>query len=390
MWREGESIDVKRIRLDDYSWDDVERTKRFIAALFAGEAPDRPGAIVHPTAGSELPSEPPVSLSGHERDVWLATEAIRRRPLGMDDFVPAINTGAGTCAMATAFGAEETLVSNLYWVKPCITSADQIDRLRKPRVTDGRLGQIIEQTRAYAACADERLSIRIMDFQSPFTTVEQLLGSEWFFTIVYDDPGRLHSLMDVVTDFAIDFFRAQLAVAGPNACPGSWPVIWFPPCAGIQMSDDNLVNVSPEVYEEFVVPYNNRIAEAFGGLFLHSCTITDRHVAVLHKLKGLTGLNCDISTSVSVEVLLREFGDEQVVAPHAYINTNTRFSGSEAFLRAVLAPWRPGKRLFIYPCTVMYLPDENREIPFDGPTACAMLGQLPAWARDRGNCSRHR
>ena len=117
--------------------------------------------------------------------------------------------------------------------------------------------------------------------------VEQMLGSSAFF------------LMDVVTDFAIDFFAAQIEAAGPNCCPGIWPSFWFPRRAGIQMSDDNLVNVSPEVYAEFVVPYNNRVSEAFGGIFLHSCTIKEACLPVLHDLTGLTGINCDISTSVS-------------------------------------------------------------------------------------------
>ena len=375
---------MKRFRLNDYPWDEVERTKRFISGLFAGPAPDRPASIVHPALDAEAHLEPPTGLSEYERAVWQQTQGFRRRPLGGDDYVPSIGTGAGTCAMATAFGAEETLTSNVYWVKPCIATGEQIDGLRKPRVTDGKLGRVLEQTRAYAACADERLPIRVMDFQSPFTTVEQLLGSEWFFTIPYDDPRRLHAIMDVVTDYAIEFFQAQLAAAGPNACPGIWPGIWFPRCAGIQMSDDNLVNVSPEIYEEFVVPYNNRIADAFGGLFLHSCTITANHVAVLHKLKRLTGLNCDISTSVPVEVLLREFGDDSVVAPHAYINTNTNFPDYGAFMHAVLDPWKNGKRLFVYPCTVMYLPGQSREIRFDEAAARAVLDSIPSWRRDRG------
>jgi hypothetical protein len=222
-----------------------------------------------------------------------------------------------------------------------------------------------------------------MDFQSPFTTVEQLLGSDRFFTIPYDDPARLKALMDVVTDFAIDFFSAQLKAAGPSACHGVWPPIWFPPSAGIQMSDDNLVNVSPETYEEFVVPYNNRISEAFGGLFLHSCTIKPQYFPVLKKLK-LTGMNCDLSTSAPVATFLEEFGSDMVVAPHAYINTDTLWSSYDAFMRDVLDPWKPGHRLFVYPCTVLYQPWKYSDLPFNEGEVRAVLEEYPAWRRDRG------
>lgn len=375
---------MKRFKMDDYPWDKVEKTKAFITQLYAGPAPERPAALVHPALLDLPKTEPPAGANERQRQVWQAQEHARRRPLGGDDYVPTIGTGAGTCAMATAFGCLERQTGGVYWVDPCVTRMEQIDSLRKPPVTAGKMGQVLEQTRAYAACADERLPIRIMDFQSPFTTVEQMLGSDRFFLMPYDEPKRLHAVMDVVTDFAIDFFTAQIEAAGPSCCPGIWPSFWFPRCAGIQMSDDNLVNVSPEVYAEFAVPYNNRIAQAFGGLFLHSCTITAPHMPVLHTLKGLTGINCDISTSVSPARLLEEFGDDHVVGPHAYINTNTNFKNYTAFTEHVLAGWRPGKRLFIYPCTVLYQPDTSKEIPFNEAEVRAVLNRIPAWHRDLG------
>jgi hypothetical protein len=81
-------------------------------------------------------------------------------------------------------------------------------------------------------------------------------------------------------------------------------------------------------------------------------------------IRPLTGINCDISTSVTTGRLLREFGDHAVVAPHAYINTNTNFQSYGEFMDAVLAEWVPGKRLFIHPCSVMYIPSLAREIRF--------------------------
>lgn len=373
---------MQRFVMNDYPWEVVEKTQAFITRLFDGEAPDRPASLLHTPLLPAAPQEPPAGLDDFQLQVWHTEQGIRRRPLGGDDYVPTLGTGAGTCAMATAFGCAESQVSGVYWVTPCITRMEQIDTLRKPAVTDGKLGWVLEQTRAYAACADERLPIRIMDFQSPFTTVEQMLGSDDFFLLPYDEPERLHVLMDVVTDYAIDFFTAQIAAAGPSCCPGIWPGIWFPRCAGIQMSDDNLVNVSPDVYEEFVVPYNNRIAEAFGGLFLHSCTIKEATLPALSKLQRLRGINCDISTSVTTARLLEVFGDTVVVAPHAYINTDTNFHSYTEFMRTVLAGWRPGKRLFIHPCSVLYQPDTSTEIPFNLSEARAVLDELPTWQRD--------
>ncbi len=372
-------MSTARMPMQDYPWEQVEETKAFISQLFAGEAPDRPGCLVHPAPVALPEMAPPAGLSEMQRSVWQQQEALRRRPLGGDDFVPTIGTGAGTCAMATAFGCVESQASGVYWVDPCITRMEQIDALTKPALDAGKLGWVLEQTRTYAACADERLPIRIMDFQSPFTTIEQMLGSDLFFLMPYDEPDRLHRLMDVVTDYAIDFFTAQRAAAGPNCCLGGWPPIWFP--FGIQMSDDNLVNVSPEVYAEFVVPYNSRIAEAFGGLFLHSCVITEASLAAIKQIKGLTGINTDISSSVSTARLMEEFPDI-LIAPHAYINTNTNFHSYAEYMDCVLEGWQPGKRLFIYPCSVLYQPDTSQEIRFNEAEARDVLERIPGWVRD--------
>jgi hypothetical protein len=368
-----------KLPTEHYDWSELERTREFIRNLFAGEAPDRPAAILHAEPDDDIPTpDPPAELDEHEAAAWKQAVAALRRPLGSDDFVPTIGTNAGTCAIATAFGAREQMRDGVHWVEPSIDDMAQVDRIRKPALTDGRLGDILERTRAARRVVGDRIPIRVMDFQSPFTTVEQLVGCDRFFTLPYDEPERLHALMDVVTDFSIEFFTAQIEAAGDSCCRGIWPPIWFPPQAGIQMSDDHLASVSPSVYREFVVPYNNRIAEAFGGMFLHSCVLPESHLEVLADME-LTGFNCDISSGAPLDRILGRYGREIVIAPHSYINDGSQFTDLADFVRQMLGPWRPGHRLFIYPCTVLYLPKESREIEFDEEAARAELRKLPAW-----------
>jgi hypothetical protein len=347
----------------DIDWDAIDASRRFIRSLYTGDA-RRPGMLFHysdigPVNGA------PMSDSDFEGAARAFAETLRRRPIGDDDFVPAIHTGSGTCMLATAFGCREVIKNGVSWAEPAIHDPAEIDHLKKPSITAGRLGWALEQTRAYARLLDPRVGIRTIDFQSPFTTVEQILGSDLFFLMPYDAPGRLRTIMEMVTDFTIEFFQAQLAAAGEAACPGCWPSFWFPREAGIEMSDDNLTNVAPDVYDEFVVPCNNRIAEAFGGLFLHSCTIRHTNLPSIQKLRKLTGINWDISLGVRPAEMLALMGDRVVVAPHAYVNTETRYQSYSDFFEDALRGWRPGHRMFIHPCTVIYRPEESREITFD-------------------------
>ena len=131
---------MQRLTVDEYDWGTVRKNQEFLSRLFTGAGPDRPGAIVHPDVPPGAAPPVPLGLTPHQGLVWNAVAGFRPRSLGHDDFVPALSTNAGTCAMATAFGCEETCTANVFWVKPCITHPDQIDRLRKPALTDGKLG----------------------------------------------------------------------------------------------------------------------------------------------------------------------------------------------------------------------------------------------------------
>lgn len=356
---------MRRLMLDDYPWEAVERAKGFIRSLYAVLPPERPGVMTHPKPSGSPVGAPPEGLDDTEGAAWSAVEAFRRRPAGMDDFVPAVGTDDGACSIATAFGCPEKVVDGLRWVEPAITNPGDIKRARMPKTTDGSLGSILERTRRYVDLLDERIGIRTIDFQGPFTTVEQILGEELFFMMPYEHPDELRTLMDVVTDFSIEFLSEQMRTAGDRCCPGVWPSFWFPKEAGTLMSDDDLSSVTPGIYDEFVTPYNNRVSDAFGGLFLHSCVIKEEHIPVIKKIRRLTGVNCDVSNGVPPARLLEEFGSTAVVAPHVYMNSSTNLKSYAELMAWLLEPWRPGHRYFMHPCKVMRLPDESRDLPFD-------------------------
>ena len=367
-----------RVMLDGLPWERVEQTKEFLDRLWHCECPDRPAAIVHDYLDVPVP-DPPGTLTDEERGIWAELQALRRRAIGRDDYVPTVSTNMGTCAMATAFGAREMLREGIHWVHPLITDLGQIDHLKKPDLRAGLLAGAMRKTRMLRQMADPRVGIRLMDLQNPFTIALQLLGTESFFSMPYDAPGKLHALMDLITDFFIDFVREQIRLAGPACVPGVWPPVWFPQWMGVQIADDNLHNVSPQVYREFCLPYNNRISDAFGGLFLHSCTIPEPHLDVIAEHHNLRGINCDLSTSAPLATLLDRFGRQCMVAPHVYINTNTRYPDIPASVADMLSAWQPGYHLFIYVCTVMWVGDESREVRMAPQEIYPVLDRVPAW-----------
>jgi len=58
------------------------------------------------------------------------------------------------------------------------------------------------------------------------------------------------------------------------------------------ISDDDCTVISPKMYREFVVPYNSRVLQAFGGGSLHFCGSAKHQIQNFLATEGLTAVNC--------------------------------------------------------------------------------------------------
>jgi len=58
----------------------------------------------------------------------------------------------------------------------------------------------------------------------------------------------------------------------------------------IMLRDDSAMNLSPDLFEEFVVPYNRRLLREFSGGADHFCGRGDHYIERLTSIEGLTGI----------------------------------------------------------------------------------------------------
>ncbi len=211
-----------------------------------------------------------------------------------DDMVPYFMPWYGTGVLASAFGSK---------VKPATGNGDdpaiadiviqQVEDIAKLHLPDpyssGWMPRVI-QCMEYAKVHSD-LPIGLTDMNSPLSTAAQLCGYENLFIWMYEEPQAVHDLMAIITEALIQWTKLQKEIAGEpldssNGLQGLWS-----PKSGIWLSDDDLVTLGPEQYEEFVVPHYSRIFTEFGGGTLHFCGKGLHQADNILKIKNIRAVN---------------------------------------------------------------------------------------------------
>ncbi len=105
--------------------------------------------------------------------------------------------------------------------------------------------------------------------QGPFTDAANIRGVNQIYLDLYERPKFAHELLDIVTDKAIEWMEF---------CKRTRNEPW----ENVSMADDSACALSPQLYEEFALPYEKRIKDHFGGkLFFHMCGKTDHLLKLL-------------------------------------------------------------------------------------------------------------
>jgi len=153
------------------------------------------------------------------------------------------------------------------------------------------------------------------------TTAMRFYGENIFLRI-YDDPSFVTAFHAWLADVYIAFVRHFSKV-------GNIPItsVHIGECSGTMLRDTH--------YEEFIVPFANKIGQALGPVRLHSCGKSDHLLKAMHKIKYLNVLDTGSNTSVAaireqfgptfaidlappVEILLKNSDRAQVIA---WLNT---------------------------------------------------------------------
>jgi len=262
-----------------------------------GRAPD-----VAPVERGEWPEvSVNEAIADHEKMLLQQLGAVYSQACGRTYTVPNIRSNYGTGILCSLFGAD------VFWME------DELDTLptNKPLEGDDPIGKLLDAGvpaldtgfggRAFETAEyykekmapypkiSEAVWIYHPDLQGPIDIVELLWGSEMYIAF-YADAGKIRAFTELVTETYIKYLTRwfEIVPERDDVYFAHWGSLFK---GHVMLRDDSIVNLSPEMYAEFVKPYDERILAEFGGGAIHFCGRADHCIDAMTDSDNLTAVN---------------------------------------------------------------------------------------------------
>jgi uroporphyrinogen-III decarboxylase len=183
--------------------------------------------------------------------LWFDTniKAIEQFPDIM--FLPGFWSEFGMCTEPSAFGSKCTWQENaLPFADKIIRDIQGISNISKPDPkTDGLLPFVLHRLKHYQSQIEQKgHAIRFAVARGPLNIASFLMGTTEFLMAIRTDPNEAKMLLDVATDFIIDWLKLQIET--------------FPSTDGILVLDDIVGFMGDEDFRQSALPYLKRIYQS--------------------------------------------------------------------------------------------------------------------------------
>jgi len=215
--------------------------------------------------------------------------------------IPAIRCNYGTAVLSSVFEPElcwmDESLDTLPTSRPFEDKSriDEIIQSGVPDINKGFGKDVFETAEYYKdklapyPKLSEFVWIYHPDTQGPVDVMELLWGSEMYIAF-YMEPEKVKSMLDVITKTYVVFMEHWDKII-PHKDP-VYSVHWARLIKGqIMLRNDSIVNLSPDMYNEFVKPYDEKLMARFGKGAIHSCGHIDHCIDFMTDSKNLTFFN---------------------------------------------------------------------------------------------------
>ncbi|GAG99342.1 unnamed protein product, partial [marine sediment metagenome] len=177
---------------------------------------------------------------------------------------------------------------------PIIKNPHDVYSIKKPAKDNRVYKRVFDTLSFFEKETGFQIPVGATDPQGPLDVASLIWNNNDFLTACILNKKEVHHLLNIITEAFIEFYTMQYEILKNPAFPvHSFPLI--DSNDGISVSDDETILLSPGLFEEFGLPYLNRISDAFGGLYYHCCGDFGHVLDKILKIKGLRAINGHLS-----------------------------------------------------------------------------------------------
>jgi uroporphyrinogen-III decarboxylase len=276
--------------------------------------------------------------------------------------------GIGTTA--AAFGGDyEWPEGQAPVVRPRYRSIDDVPPLVPRDVDDVPIMRYTLDTIAYFLEQTQgRVPLSWSDLQAPLNVATELIDTSVFFTAMVEKPDRVREILWALTEVVIRFTQRQSELIGDRLVRPGHGFASSRAGRGIGLSTDNLVMISPKMYEKFCVADNVKIGTAFGGVAIHSCGDYARWLPTLKRIDQLLMVDAAFGAQTdpkpnTPETFRDAFANTGIIVQARMV------SEPDEVLALTKRLWAPGLKLIVV--TYVQDPVAQRQLYQDLHALCA-------------------
>jgi hypothetical protein len=203
-----------------------------------------------------------------------------------------------------------------------------------------------------------KIPISFCDIQSPLNVAGNIIDINGFMMDFLLDPEPVVGLLNTISDLIIDFTTKQEKLIGePLVFPGHG-FASSRKFDGFGMSDDNIVMISNDLYENLVIPSFEKTGMPYGGPVLHSCGKFHTKIESIKKIAKLKMVDAAFSAETDPDPNVPEPFSEGFASSGIILNARI-VGGLKTIEREVKSLWRPGLKMIVV--TYCTSPEEQAE-----------------------------
>ncbi len=187
-----------------------------------------------------------------DEQLWFDSNLKAEKRFPQTMFLPGFWAEFGMCTEPSAFGAKCSWEQNGHpFAHKIITDIASAGSITKPNPSkDGMLPFVINRLKHYQSkITDEGHSIKFATARGPLNIATFLMGSTEFLMAIKINPDETQKLLEIVTDFIIDWLKLQIGT--------------FPSIDGILILDDIIGFLGDDDFKQAAKPYLEKIYGAF-------------------------------------------------------------------------------------------------------------------------------